>query len=498
MSPIAGLSCVGLLGGGVIGGGWAARFLLNGVDVRLFDPDPGAPAAVEQLLANARRAYRRLTAAPLPPEGTLTFVGSPSEAAKGVDFMQESAPERMELKRSLLAEASAAASSSVVLASSTSGLLPSELQAEINHPERFVVGHPFNPVYLLPLVEVVGGQRTLPAATARAAEVYESIGMRPLLLSSEVDGFVADRLLEALWREALWLVNDDVATVEEIDDAIRFGAGLRWSFMGSFLSYRIAGGQAGMRHFLAQFGPALAWPWSKLTDVPELTEALLDRLVEQSDRQAGGRSVRELEALRDDCLVAVIHGLRAAGYGAGEVLANYERTLAERKASQRIELVDGEPMRVHEQVVPEEWVDYNRHTNDSRYLQLSSAGVDTFLRYLGVDDGYVASGRSYYTVESHVNYLDQTRLGDHVYVDLLLVAHDIKRLHVFTPIYRRNADAPDTLVATAEHMLLHVDAAAARAAPADDAMLARLSDVAAAHTSIPRPEELGRYVGQPW
>ena len=164
----------------------------------------------------------------------------------------------------------------------------------------------------------------------RAEEVYRAIGMRALLLDTEIDGFVADRLLEALWREALWLVNDGVATVSQIDDAIRFGAGLRWSAMGTFLVYRMAGGEAGMRHFMAQFGPALQWPWTKLTDVPELTDELLDRLVAQSDEQAAGRSIRELEALRDDCLVAVMRGLRDVGFGAGEVVADYERMLADR------------------------------------------------------------------------------------------------------------------------------------------------------------------------
>src|SRR5262245_66513922 len=141
--------------------------------------------------------------------------------------------------------------------------------------------------------------------------------MQPLVLSTEIDGFVADRLLEALWREALWLVHDGVATVEEIDDAVRFGAGLRWSFMGTFLTYRIAGGEAGMRHFMAQFGPALQWPWTKLTDVPELTDELLDRIVAQSDAQAAGRSVRELERVRDDCLVAILQALRGARLAAG-------------------------------------------------------------------------------------------------------------------------------------------------------------------------------------
>jgi carnitine 3-dehydrogenase / betainyl-CoA thioesterase len=331
-SPIAGLDRVGLLGGGVIGGGWAARFVLNGVDVDLYDPDPDAARKVGEVLDNARRSYDRLIDAPRPAEGTLRFVETPDEAVAGADFVQESAPERLTLKQAMLAGASRAADASVVFGSSTSGLLPTELQRDMAHPERLVVGHPFNPVYLLPLVEVVGGTATDGTAIDRAVDVYRSLGMRPLVVRKEIDGFVADRLLEALWREALWLVNDGVATVSEIDDAIRFGAGLRWSFMGTFLTYRIAGGEAGMRHFMEQFGPALQWPWTKLTEVPELTGELLDRLADQSDEQAAGQSVRELEALRDDCLVAVIQGLRAmgSGYGAGETLALYERLLTDR------------------------------------------------------------------------------------------------------------------------------------------------------------------------
>ncbi|HEX4982633.1 MAG TPA: L-carnitine dehydrogenase [Ilumatobacteraceae bacterium] len=333
-SPISGLDRVGLLGGGVIGGGWAARFVLNGVDVDLYDPDPDAARKVGEVLDNARRAYDRLTDVPRSAEGTLRFVGAPDEAVADADFVQESAPERLDVKRAMLADASRAAGASVVLGSSTSGLLPTDLQRDMAHPERLVVGHPFNPVYLLPLVEVVAGGATAAASIDRAVDVYRSVGMRPLVVRKEIDGFIADRLLEALWREALWLVNDGVATVSEIDDAIRFGAGLRWSFMGTFLTYRIAGGEAGMRHFMEQFGPTLQWPWSKLTDVPELTAGLIDRLVDESDEQAGGRSIRELESLRDECLVAVIQGLRTvragAGYGAGETLADYERLLADR------------------------------------------------------------------------------------------------------------------------------------------------------------------------
>jgi 3-hydroxyacyl-CoA dehydrogenase/alpha-ketoglutarate-dependent taurine dioxygenase len=332
VSAISGLSTVGLLGGGVIGGGWAARFLLNGVDVKVFDPDPEAPRRVDEVVANAGRAVPALLSAPLPALGTLTFVPTIADAVTGVDFVQESGPERLELKQELLAAADAAADPGVVIGSSTSGLLPTKLQAAMEHPGRLVVGHPFNPVYLLPLVEVCGGERTSPSTIARAVDVYGAVGMRPLELDAEIDGFVADRLLEALWREALWLVRDGFATAGQVDDAIRFGAGLRWSAMGTFLVYRIAGGEAGMRHFMAQFGPALEWPWSRLTDVPDLTDELLDRLVTQSDEQAEGRSIRELEMLRDDCLVAVMRGLRDVGFGAGEVVADYERVLVERAA----------------------------------------------------------------------------------------------------------------------------------------------------------------------
>ena len=221
MSPIPGLSCVGILGGGVIGGGWAARFLLNGVDVKMYDPDPEAPRKVGEVLDNARRAMHKLVASPLPPEGSLTFVDTPEDAATGVQFVQESAPERLELKQMLLQRASTAAGPEVVFGSSTSGLLPTDMQRGMTHPERLVVGHPFNPVYLLPLVEVVGGEQTSTAALGEAAAIYESLGMQPVRLEHEIDGFVADRLLEALWREALWLVNDGIATVEEIDDCVR-------------------------------------------------------------------------------------------------------------------------------------------------------------------------------------------------------------------------------------------------------------------------------------
>lgn len=496
MSPIPGLRRVGLLGGGVIGGGWAARFLLNGVDVQMYDPDPEAPRKVGEVIDNARRAMHKLVMPALPDEGVLTFVSTPEEAATGVDFVQESAPERLELKQDLLRRASAVAGPEIVFGSSTSGLLPTEMQQGMTHPERLVVGHPFNPVYLMPLVEIVGGAATSDAAKDRAGEVYAALGMHPLRLGKEIDGFVADRLMEALWREALWLVNDGVATAEEIDDAMRFGPGLRWSFMGTFLIYRIAGGEAGMRHFMAQFGPALKWPWTKLMDVPELTDELLDRIVAQSDEQAGTASIRELERLRDDCLVSVIQALRTQDYAAGRDLAAFEQTLFDRSgATATTEMTLGPaPLRLHEVTVPTEWVDYNGHTNDSRYFQLSSEAGDRFLRYIGMDAEYLAGGHSFFTVESHVTFAAQSRAGDRLYVTGQVLSFDEKRFRLFTSIHRSDDDA---LVATAEHMMLHVDTRVDKACAADPAILARLAEIAAAHESLAHPPQAGRGVGQP-
>jgi carnitine 3-dehydrogenase len=484
---------VGLLGGGVIGGGWAARFLLNGVDVVMYDPDPEAERKVGEVMANARRALTKLVMPALPPEGTLTFVATPEAAATDVDFVQESAPERMELKQELLRRASAVAPAHVVFGSSTSGLLPTELQRGMTHPERLVVGHPFNPVYLMPLVEICGGELTSEATKDRAFEVYRSLGMHPLRLSKEIDGFVADRLMEALWREALWLVNDGIATAEEIDDAIRFGPGLRWSFMGTFLIYRIAGGEAGMRHFMAQFGPALQWPWTKLMDVPELTEELLDTIVQQSDDQAGTATIRELERLRDDCLVSVIQSLRTRDYAAGRDLDDYERRLFDLAGATTVEPDLTAPLRLYDVRVPTEWVDYNGHTNDSRYMQLSSEAGDRFLRFIGMDADYLASGRSFFTVESHINYLAQSRAGDALYVTIQLVSHDAKRLRLFTAMHRAD---DDSLVATAEHMMLHVDTVADKASPMDPAITATLDAIAAHHSLLPLPPQAGRHIGQ--
>lgn len=311
MPFISTINTFAALGSGVIGSGWVARALAHGLDVVAWDPAPGAEQALHQRIANAWPALEKQGLAPGAVQSRLTFVDTVEACVRDADFIQESAPERLELKLGLHARISAAAKPDAIIASSTSGLLPSEFYESATHPERCVVGHPFNPVYLLPLVEVVGGRHTAPEAIEAAKTVYTALGMRPLHVRKEVPGFIADRLLEALWREALHLVNDGVASTGEIDDAIRFGAGLRWSFMGTFLTYTLAGGDAGMRHFMQQFGPALQLPWTYLP-APELTERLIDDVVDGTSAQLGERSIAALERYRDDTLLAVLDAVKTS------------------------------------------------------------------------------------------------------------------------------------------------------------------------------------------
>jgi carnitine 3-dehydrogenase / betainyl-CoA thioesterase len=481
---------VALVGGGVIGGGWAGRLVENGVDVVVYDPHPEAERRVREVLENAERAWARLTLAPRT-RGTVSFAASLAEAVHSADVIQESAPEDESLKRRLLGEVDAHATPAALICSSTSGLLPSGLQADLTHPERFVVGHPFNPVYLLPLVEVVAGELTSQDTIERALSYYVSLGMKPLLVRSEIEGFVADRLLEALWREALWLVHDDVATVEEIDDAVRYGAGLRWAQMGTFLTYRIAGGEEGMRHFLGQFGPALEWPWTKLTDVPDLSADLIDKIATQSDAQAAGLSVRELERLRDDNLVALLQALRSRRYAAGAVLHEHETRLFGVVAMGAAVPDPAQPLLLHETVVDPSWVDYNGHLTEARYLHVFADATDAFLRHIGIDQTYLRGGHSAYTVETHLRHLHEVAGLEPVQVLTQVLGADEKRLHLFhTMVHARS----DETLATGEHVLVHVDTAAGRTCPWVEPVAERIAAAAAAHAPLYLPEGAGRSI----
>jgi len=316
---------IAVIGGGVIGAGWVARFAENGIDVLVYDPAPDAELQASVVFENAKAAYSKLSVVAPLRKGKIRFVASIGDAVSNADWITEAVPEDPAIKAAVYAEIEESADASAIVASSTSGILPSTLQKDMKHPERLLVAHPFNPVYLLPLVELVAGKKTASHIIPRAAEFYKAIGMRPLHIRKEIEAFVADRLLEAVWRESLWLVKDGIATTEEIDDAIRFGFGLRWAQMGLFETYRLAGGEAGMRHFMAQFGPTLEWPWSKLTDVPEFNEELVELISSQSDAQSGHHSIQELARIRDDNLVGILKALKANNWGAGETLAEHEK-----------------------------------------------------------------------------------------------------------------------------------------------------------------------------
>lgn len=439
-----------IVGGGVIGGGWVARFLLNGWDVDVFDPAPGAEAAVGEVLAGARRTLPMLYDRSLPPEGQLRFVGTLAEAVADADWVQESVPERLELKHRVLGEVTALAPENAVIGSSTSGFKPSELTAK---GARVIVAHPFNPVYLLPLVELVGTN------TGPAADVLRGLGMYPLEIGVEIDAHIADRLLEAVWREALWLVRDGVATTGQIDEAIRMGFGLRWAQMGLFETYRIAGGPAGMAHFLAQFGPALKWPWTKLMDVPDLDDALVAQIAAQSDAQSGHMPLRELERRRDEALVSILRGLRRRGQGAGEVVAAHDAQLAAPSGGVSVR-----------RVVPVTWTDWNGHMNEGRYGQVFSDAADGVMAACDAMPG-AGDGWSFFTVETTVRYLAETHAGDTFEVTSKVQEAAGKKLRL-AHVMRRG----DTVLAECDQLLLHVDTGTRRAAPMPDAMAARFFD----------------------
>ncbi|WP_341368530.1 carnitine 3-dehydrogenase [Yoonia sp. BS5-3] len=464
---------VAIIGGGVIGGGWVARFLLNGWDVAVFDPDPEAERKISEVLSNARRSLPSLYDKALPPEGSLRFHDDIGPALDGAVWVQESVPERLELKHKIHSQIVNLGPADAIIGSSTSGFKPSELNA---HGGRVIVAHPFNPVYLLPLVELVGDGQTC----ARASDLLRAVGMYPLTVRKEIDAHIGDRLLEAVWREGLWLIKDGICTTEELDEVIRMGFGLRWAQMGLFETYRIAGGEAGMKHFMAQFGPALEWPWTKLMDVPEFTDELVDLIADQSDAQSGHMSIRALERLRDDNLVGMMRALKKTGSGAGGVLNAHEAALPQAITRDLPVTVD--------RTVPQSWTDYNGHMNEAHYVEASAQATDRFMEMIGADAEYVAGGQSYFTVENHVCYLDEMNEGDRLTITTQVLMGEGKRLHLF----HRLLTAAGDVAATVETMLLHVDLTTRRTSLPSEAVAERLGQFARNHADLPRPESAGR------
>ena len=273
-----------------------------------------------------------------------------------------------------------------------------------------IIGHPFNPVYLLPLVETVPGEKTSRDAMDRAGVYFESIGMHVLRLKKEIDGYICDRLQEALWREALHILNKGIGTTEDIDNSIVYSAGMRWAFMGSFLTYHLAGGPGGMRDFIKQFDPTLELPWTDLP-FPKWNETLEKRLVEGCEVQAAGRTVAEIEAKRNDVLVDMMHLFKQHGVGAGLILQREEESARKRKARWTKGAKIAAPVALHRGIVQSAWVDYNGHMSDAYYLVAFGDALDAFFRYIGDDEAYRATGQTFFTAETHLNYFREMKLA---------------------------------------------------------------------------------------
>lgn len=479
-----------LIGGGVIGGGWAARLIENGIDVAVYDPDPEAERKLNAVLAAAERAYAKLTMAPRPTKGVVTFCATIADAVSDAGLIVESVPERLDIKQKVYAEAEAA-NKTAVIASSTSGIMPTDLQAKLTHPERLIVAHPFNPVYLLPLVELVAGEKTDPKHIEWAKGFYAGIGMEPLHCRVEIEGFLSDRLQEALWREALWLLKDGVATADELDSAIRFGPGLRWAQMGTMQTFHLAGGEGGMRAMLAMFGPCLKWPWTKLMDVPELTDEFVEMVGDQCDAQAGDLTTGDLANIRDDNLIAIMQALKVNSWGAGETLARYEASLFDKGAAPAATDLS-QPIRTMDKIVPPDWTDYNNHMNEARYLQCFADATDAFMRIIGADADYVAGGLSYFTVETHIRHLDEVQALQPIYATTQVIEGRGKKMRLFHRLYHEDG----RLLATGEHMLIHVSLETRAACDPSPEVQGKLGEIAALHAALPAPDGAGRAIGQ--
>ncbi|WP_439149800.1 carnitine 3-dehydrogenase [Sulfitobacter sp.] len=484
-----------VIGGGVIGGGWAARFALNGWNVQVFDPDPQAERKIGEVMANARRSMPGLTDVALPDEGVISFHDSISDAVQGASWIQESVPERLEIKHTTFGAIQQACDPDAVIGSSTSGFKPSELQEGMARPAQIMVAHPFNPVYLLPLVELVPGNGIDGPTVEKAKETLTSIGMYPLHLKKEIDAHVADRFLEAVWREALWLVKDGIATTEEIDNAIRYGFGIRWAQMGLFETYRVAGGEAGMKHFMAQFGPALKWPWTKLMDVPEFNDELVDLIAGQSDEQSGAYGIRDLERIRDNNLVSMMRALKQQDWGAGRLMKAHEATLRAGTvlAARADDIEDAsQPVLTVRRAVPLDWTDYNGHMTEAKYLQAFADATDRFMELIGCDAEYIASGGSYFTAETHIRHVDEVHAGALIDIRTRVLLGAGKKMHLWHEMYEG-----DRLLATGEHFLLHVSLQSRKPSDPSPEIEAALVRFAQGHASLAMPDGVGRYVGAP-
>lgn len=457
---VTSIKTVTCIGAGTIGGGWAAYFLAQGFTVRVWDPAPDAAEKLTRLIDAAWPALAELDMVTGADRHAWTVHTDLAEAVAGTGFVQESAPEDLELKRSLLANIDAVCDENVVIGSSTSGYSMSEMAVTAKHPERLVVGHPFNPPYLIPLVEVVGGESTAVEAVDWAADFYTRIGKSVIRMDHEVPGFIANRLQEAQWREALHMIDQGEATVEQLDRSITDGPGLRWPFQGPMLTFHLAGGEGGMAHMLDHFGPSLKSPWTRL-DAPELTQKLRDEVVAGCEVASGEKTIPDLIAARDAGIIALrrltadLNGEQGApkrATAANDATAepSVTKPLPMTQPDTTTTPIELEPYRT--EVLPE-WIDYNGHMSEAFYVLVFGFATDQVMDQIGLSQAHrKANNTSLYTVESHIRYLDEVPLGAALDVSAKLVSAKPKKIHM---AYEMRAGGE--LVATEEIIALHVD-----------------------------------------
>jgi len=298
------IKTIGIIGTGVIGTGWIIRNLVHNKIVHAYDKNKNFKKEVLKEINRTSKNVENLFKKKILIKN-LKFFNSLEKALINVDFVQESVLENYKVKTDLIKKISKFTKKDVIIASSSSGLLPTKVYSKCKNSERGLIGHPFNPVYLLPAVEIVPGKNTNNKFISKANKYYKSISMKPIILKKELPGYLSDRLQEALWREGLHIINENFATTEDLDRAIEDGPGLRYSLMGTFLTFHLAGGNAGMKHMLKQFGPALKLPWTKLK-APKLTNKLSKRLISGTKKQAKGKSINKLSNIRDQYLVDLL------------------------------------------------------------------------------------------------------------------------------------------------------------------------------------------------
>ena len=293
---------VAVIGTGVIGTGWVIRFLYNKKIINIYDPNIKQKKFLLKEIKRVAPILKKIYKNKINIKKQLKFCTSIKEAVAEVELIQENAPENEKLKTKIIKEISLHSKKDSIIASSSSGLLPTKIQSKCINPKRVIIAHPFNPVYLLPLVELVKGKETDKKNIFKAQKFYVEIGMKTIVLKKEIPGYLSDRLQESMWRESLHIINEGYASTKDLDDAIIYGPGLRWSIMGTFLTFHLAGGEMGMKHMLEQFGPALKLPWTKLK-APNLTKSLKNKIIKGTKTQSKNKSIKNLSNIRDNFLI---------------------------------------------------------------------------------------------------------------------------------------------------------------------------------------------------